>query len=237
MSITRDTRSHQFKPKSWMSRRSEAYFAKTLAARSRKSSNARGLNRRGAANKESGYKDLLSQALLFDTTGTIVLLCTIAQGAAVTERVGKKIRYKSIQFRMTINAGTAATLNSCSLLLVYDRRPTGALPAITDVLIAATSVSLNNDTNSGRFKILKRYFLTLTGNSTTPDTGAEIVPLECYYKFRPNKDSIAAFKALASGAIGDIEQGALYVISVGSNAAGTTAALGTLNVRTRFLDI
>ena len=46
-----------------------------------------------------------------------------------------------------------------------------------------------------------------------------------------------AYKAAGTGAIGDIEQGALYLITVGDNAAGNTDSDAILAFRTRFLDV
>ena len=45
------------------------------------------------------------------------------------------------------------------------------------------------------------------------------------------------YKAAATGAIGDIEQGALYCITVGNNTAGTGGATGFMGFRLRFLDV
>lgn len=192
------------------------------------------LNRRGVASKETGFVDLAAATYVCDTTGSITLLATIAQGASVNQRVGKKIMLKSIQIRGGISVNTTATTNDTSILIVYDRRPTGALPAITDVLVAADANAFNNDANSGRFKIVRRIDTVLTGNSTTPTTGLESVNVTEYI---PLKGLPCNFKAAGTGAIGDIEEGALYLITVGSRAAGTTAAAFSAGFRTRFVDI
>lgn len=194
----------------------------------------RGLNRRGVASRETGYVDLASAGYAFDTTGSITLLATIAQGASTSQRVGKKVLYKSLQLRGSYFPNTTAVVNDCALLIVYDKRPTGSLPAITDVLNSANANSFNNDANSGRFRILKRVDFTLSGNSTTPATDSCIVEADFYLNLRRLP---LTFKLAGTGAIGDIEEGALYAITVGTNAAGTTAASGTLAYRTRYWDV
>ena len=47
-----------------------------------------------AASKETGYIDVAAADYVLDTTGSVTLLNTVAQGAAVTQRVGKKIVMK-----------------------------------------------------------------------------------------------------------------------------------------------
>jgi len=192
------------------------------------------MNRRGVSSPETGFVDLAATGYNFSTTGSIALIATIAQGASVNQRVGKKIVLKSLQVRGQSISGTTTTVADCALVIVYDRRPTGSLPAISDVLVSADSTAFNNDANSGRFQILKRVDFCHTGNSTTPATGGEIRDMAMWLSL---KDLPVAYKAAGTGAIGDIEQGALYLITVGSNVAGTTAPQGTLAFRTRFLDV
>jgi len=189
--------------------------------------------RRAIANKETGYVDLAATSFAFNTTGTIVLVATVAQGAGVTQRVGKKINLKSVQTRGQVICGTATAVNDCALLLVYDKRPTGALPAITDILDTANPAAFNNDANSGRFRIVRRWDFIMAGNSSTPQTGLEIYDTSNFIKM--NGDQMV-FKAAGTGAIADIEEGAMYLVSVGSQVAGATASTGTIGVRTRFID-
>jgi len=197
-------------------------------------SNSMGLNRRGVASRETGFVDLASAGYGLSTTGTITLIATVAQGASVSQRVGKKILWKSLQFRGFINAGDTGTIADYAIIIVYDKRPTGVMPAITDVLNTANSLSFNNDANSGRFRILKRIDGVMIGNNLTPDTGCEMVDVSYYLKLRGLP---CVYKAAATGAIGDIEEGALYQITVGNIAAGTANPALTGGFRTRFIDI
>ena len=43
-----------------------------------------------AASKEAGYIDVAAADYVLDTTGSVTLLNTVAQGAAVTQRVGRR---------------------------------------------------------------------------------------------------------------------------------------------------
>jgi len=181
---------------------------------------AKQLNRRGVASKETGFVDTASAAYPFSTTGSITHLSVIPQGASVNQRVGKKVLLKSLQCRGQVTNGATATTNDIAYLVVYDKRPTGSLPLITDILNTADSTSMNNDANSGRFQILKRGDFYLAGNATsiTDTTGMSAD----FYLDIKSKPWVA--KAAGTGSIGDIEEGALYFVTVGNQSAGTGAA-------------
>lgn len=196
--------------------------------------------KRVMVNKETGYLDTASAQYAMDTTGSVTLLNAVPQGTAVTQRVGKKIAMKSIQVRGYSTNSATASVNDVAWLLVYDKRPTGSLPAVTDILVAVSSLSMNNDNNSGRFEVIKRVDRMLIGNASF--TGAVANALtECTsasedaFVYLRNRETV--YKAATTGAIGDIEQGALYLVTVGNTAAGTAAAALAAGFRLRFLDI
>lgn len=180
----------------------------------------------------SGYVDVASANYAFDTTGSITLLNTVTQGTAVTQRVGKKIKLKSLQCRGLMTNNSAATWNDVAFLIVYDRRPRGALPAITDILTSVSARAMNNDNFSGRFQILKRSDEMLIGNATAL-TECTAKSVDFYMELK----APTVYEAAGTGAINDIEQGALYLVTVGNAAAGTGAAVLTCGFRLRFTDI
>lgn len=197
-----------------------------------------GLQRALSMSKELGFVDVAVSSPM-DTTGLVTLLNTVAQGTSVNQRVGKKIRMKGLQIRGYAGNGTTATFNDVAFLIVYDKRPTGALPAVTDILVAANATAMNNDANAGRFSILKRWDGMLLGNLSLTGAVANAlventaVGTDCYLDLGKRE---VVYKAAATGAIGDIEQGALYLVTVGANAAGTAAATLVFNSRMRFWD-
>lgn len=184
--------------------------------------------------KDAGFVDRASSTFACDTTGTIVLAATVAQGVSVNQRIGKKAVWKSIQMRGNVGAGTAGVVAEATLLLVYDRKPTNALPAITDILVTVSSNAFLNDVNSDRFQIVRRWDWMVIGNSTTPATGQEAFNVDEYVDLKKRP---VEFNAAATGAIGDIAKGALYWVSVGTLAAGATAPSLVMGNRTRFIDI
>lgn len=189
----------------------------------------------GAA-KELGYVDVAAATYNMDGTGSIALLNTVAQGAGVTQRVGKKIVMKSLQCRGVMYNNATASANDVAIMIIYDKRPTGALPAITDILTSVNSQAMNNDTNSGRFVVVKRIDDVLLGNTAAAASYTNEMFKGCDF-FLNLKGLPTTYKAAATGAIGDIEEGALYIVTVGNNAAGTSAATLSTTFRLRFLDI
>lgn len=190
--------------------------------------------------KETGYVDVAAAAYAIDTTGTVTLLNTIAQGTTVNQRVGKKVVLKGLQCRGRMDANSTASINDTAYMIVYDKRPTGALPAVTDILVSAAATSMNNDANSGRFRILKRVDGLLIGNPSLTGVVANALTdlTSCPADWWLDLKSLpTTYKAAATGAIADIEEGALYLVTVGSQAAGTTAASLGVGFRLRFLDI
>lgn len=190
-------------------------------------------SRMALVRRETGYNDYSSGVNLpFDTTGSIQLIATVAQGTTVGTRVGKKIMWKSLQMRGMIISNAAANYNNCCLLVVYDKRPTGSLPAITDILDAANAAAMNNDANSGRFVILSRRQWILEANAGAPN-GKSNASVDDFVKI----NRYCEYKAAGTGAIADISSGAVYVVSVGSNAPGTGAAASNFAFRMRFIDV
>lgn len=193
--------------------------------------------------QERNYVDTLGGAFACDTTGTITLLNTVAQGVSTVQRVGKKCYMTSLQIRGSATANAVGVSNDIAMLIVYDKRPTGALPAITDILVGANSTSFTNDVNTGRFKILKRMDKILLGGTTLAtnplvggsgdEGGATVVNTDSYMKM-PKLPVV--YKALGTGAIADIEEGALYLVTVGNVVAGTAAATLNANFRLRFTE-
>lgn len=186
-----------------------------------------------ATPQEVNYVDLGQANYGFNSTGTITLLATIAQGASVNQRIGKRAYYKSLLIRGWIQNLSTAVYNDVTILIIYDKRPTGALPLITDILTAATPTAFMNDNNTGRFEVIRRIDCMLIGNTASPSTGEEVKSIDEYIRLKKRP---ITFESAGTGAIGDIDSGALYMITLGMTAAGTAAATSTLNCRVRFTE-
>lgn len=233
MSISRGNIKTQYKLKS-TSGKASLYQGRGFVVRPSKFSYPM---KRMAQTKETGYVDTAVTGAM-DTTGTIALINTVSQGTSVQQRVGKKVSLRGLQIRGNmVNSGAAAVANDVAYMIVYDKRPSGALPSISDILVSANANSMNNDNNAGRFKILKRVDAVLLGRTdaiaNVQDTS--MLGEDCYLDL---KGIPTTYKSATTGAIADIEEGALYYVCVGVNTAvSTAAAQHNFFCRLRFVDI
>lgn len=192
--------------------------------------------------KETGFLDNILENVPFNTTGLVQQLNSIPQGNSVNTRVGKKILLKGLQIRGSVNLAffNGFSHNKCAFLIVYDKRPTGTVPVMTDFFTTSTSVALNNDTNSGRFQILKRHDFMINVNNTGTGNESFLDTSSCTVdEYVSLKGLQTVYKALGTGAPADMEQGALYLVTIGDNAAGVTPTPEgpAWQLRVRFLDV
>lgn len=167
-----------------------------------------------------------------DNSGQVILIATIPQGASVNQRIGKRIVLRSLLMRGLSLAGTTGTVADGGFLIVYDMKPTGAIPAISDILVSPLN-SFMNDNNTSRFRVLRRVDNVYIGNQLTPTTGGEAYNIDEYLKI--NRPMI--FESAGTGAIGDIDTGALYLVTYGNRPAGSAAPQLGLAFRTRFTEM
>lgn len=167
-------------------------------------------------------------SMVFDNNSavatTMKLLNTIPTGSSAITRIGKRVNLKAVAIRGVIQAASATTIDSITMLLVYVRNNNQAatLPAWTEVLVSQSSTALTNRDNASKFKILRRWDWNVTGNSTTPSTGNEVIHVEEFVnlKLKPSTWTNAS----TAGTIAEFEEGSLLLMTVGdgANAATTT---------------
>jgi len=117
---------------------------------------------KSALNAELKYKDTSRNAAVPSTGVVDPNLNIIAQGAAETERIGRKIVIKSISAKGWISlAGGTAEGNTIRGILVQDHQCNGAVFATTDVLNSADVTSHYRLDQGNRFTILFDRTMTL----------------------------------------------------------------------------
>lgn len=112
-----------------------------------------------------------SIALSGTNTGNFTVINAITPGTLLNGRLGNQIATKSVYYQYVLNFGTGPVPNAIRHLLVWDKQPNGAAPALTDVL-AANQGTANSDyitvpmnlTNRDRFVILADERTTLSPN-------------------------------------------------------------------------
>lgn len=192
-------------------------------------------------------------------TPGFALLNAVNVGSNIYQRTGVKIALRSIHIRGIITPsrqnGTAVTEQLGRIIVVYDKQPNGAGPAMGDVLqtlsnagaATTTSYSMPNLLNRERFTILrdKKVFLSPLGiNGATPasttaisleaNTGQNPLLVDMFIKLTGLETS---YNTNTSGAIGDINTGSLIIGTISDNDAQLNSAWIFRYVsRLRFID-
>lgn len=204
--------------------------------------------------KEKKSIDLPFNVYAIDTTGVFTPINLIRTGSTFNNRIGRKIELKSVRVDGMLDVIRASTEKDyIRIMIVYDRQPTGALPAISD-LLQDTDQATQNSTNSlshpnvnnvDRFSILRDYRIippmissfTSAAVYTVQNDIDPISPtykIDCYVKL---KGLLTQYKAdSAPAVIGDIATGTLYLVTVGALSSGQEAYQLQANIRLRFED-
>jgi len=191
---------------------------------------------------------------LVSTTATIDCINLLAVGASTFQRIGRGVHMKSCYLRGALfpsgNAGTYAG-EYLRIAVVYDRQTNGAFPNYADIFLTVDSggngsngpFDMPNLNNSERFVILADEHFSLPSTFVSGSGGqtqqaaavadqAQCTNIDRYIKI---KDFPINFKA-DTATIGSISSGALYVITVGSQAAATAGATFNYATRVRYTD-
>lgn len=188
-----------------------------------------------ATSKERKFKDttvvhtLAIGAATWTAPAAGNLINGLVPGSAATERIGRKVTFRSLYIRGRLSFGAAVT-NSCQvrMLVVLDKQANATLPATTDILLSDDYLAPNNISNKDRFVVLL--------DKVTPSVDAaqtRNMSVKYYKKFRHD----TMFNTGIAGTIGDITTGAIYCIAAQSGGAGTAAPVFTCQCRLRYDDV
>lgn len=168
----------------------------------------------------------------YDSTGTLTPINLIGESLTNSGRVGQTVCIKEIELHRDFNPANTYTSPSqaCRTMIVYDRQPNGALPAITDILTSSTSLSFYNVNNRGRFVIVSDNI-----EDVCIGGGAGTQSLFIHPSLKTKmKVSLPVIFGTANANIAAINTGALLLITIGSETAGATNTL-LANFHTRIL--
>jgi len=178
----------------------------------------------------------------------------IQEGAGFYNRIGRRIRMKSVFITGNLvasgNATGAGTAEYLRLMLVYDRQPNGNNPGVSDVLAdygqdgntTTTSYSKTNPNNFERFAILRdeRVAIPINGTGGTTQQYNSIVGEQCnkFTWFVKLKDLETHYKSTSTPTtVGDIATGHLFLMTVGNVLAANAGYAFEINARLRFVDL
>lgn len=98
-----------------------------------------------------------------DNNGYVTYISGMAQGGDNNNRQGRVIRVVSLSMNYTITINSLAVASQVRCILFSDVQSNGVLPAVTDVLDVAATLTSNYNirTAPGRFKILYDHIFPL----------------------------------------------------------------------------
>lgn len=198
--------------------------------------------------------DLEGPVNVISTTPTFDLLNGIQEGSSFYNRIGRRINMVSLHLRGQIivtglGAGASEYLR---VMVVYDRQPNGAAPAIADLLLdynnagATTTSSFShiNMNNADRFVMLADIPIAIPWNAQVAQLGDAGAVMDRtknevnINRFIRLKDLETHYKSSTNpAAIGDIATGALWLVTVGNQNAATAGFAVVYTTRLRYHDV
>lgn len=181
---------------------------------------------------EHKFFDSLQAAVALTTAGAVVSLSNIpSQEGAVDQgssRDGDVVKATSLAMDFTLTSG-GATTELDRIIVGIDKQSNGALPAVTDVLEAASPISHYNLANRKRFKILFDRTMTLdvkAAGATQPN-----------FRHWKIKRSLKGRKLVWSGdATDEATTNNLFILQLTDDVTNGAAVLD-VNTRLRYIDM
>lgn len=154
----------------------------------------------------------------------------VRQGATVAERIGNKIMIKSIQLTFELACVAAANQGMCRAMLIYDKQPNKAFPAIGDVILSQPGAVVHplsgiNIANKSRFQMIRDEYINM-------DSGTGLAQTRKWYCKGRWETEFGA----NGGTIGDINTGAMYFICYYLTAITAPPNVQYMAARVRYYD-
>jgi len=196
--------------------------------------------------------DVPVQGYNINTSGSITCMNLIRIGSTFVNRIGRRVEMKNLRLTGILTPlRTNASEDYMRIMIVYDRQPNGAFPALADIIQTTDQAAANttgvfsniNLNNRDRFIFLRDKRIALpsltvtAGVVTNPGFIDPITTLTNFDFFVKLKGLVAQYKAdSAPAVIGDIATGALLLVIVGGTASGSEGYQCSLESRLRFND-
>ncbi len=183
-------------------------------------------------NAEMKFHDLDIDDAVIASGGTIaqVTCVQIAEGNGESERIGRKLTVKRINWRYMITmpeqdaVADPAAPDSIRVILYLDKQANGATAAVLDIVETADFQTFNNLSNKSRFRILcdKKYelnYLTLSSDGAGVSSSNSTFLNDTFYK--KCNIPIEYDNSATTGVITSIRSNNIGVLLLGaSNIAG-----------------
>lgn len=214
-----------------------ARFGVVSARRMGRMSRTGGYSFKSVGGTELNFVDTTINSSAVSTTPYSVLCNGVAAGSSASQRIGRRITIKSIEFRGVAAPGAAAHTSSASRhVLVLDKQPNSALATYADVYDTTPGVTpynVRNISNAPRFQVLwDSGVVCINGNDTT--AGQQTANTEVGLNVYKRCNIPVQFTAAGGATIGDISTNSLVWISIGEYAAASNyeqSIRGVLRIR------
>jgi len=175
----------------------------------------------------------------FTVAGTVTCLNCIELGNTAWNRIGRSVKLTSLIIRGHIGGGSNLFSDTLRFLVVYDRQTNGATPTASDILkdylsngsTMTNSTSCINQANADRFSVVMDI-----ANRSPQTTPTGIYAFDSRSRFEltsniPLAELHQQFKSDSSPAtVADIATGALWLLTISKETAGTWGFYGTFTV-------
>lgn len=193
----------------------------------------RGFNTTGAPVSEWKYKDTVYNATYL-TAAQNTLLDGLAPGSDATQRIGRQVTVRSLQFNIYTYATSTATTDvgpgCCRTVIFFDRQANGTAPSAADVLEGGAFNSPRSMNNRKRFKII---YDELRGMGNSNNSNNPMIQ-RGYIKFR--RPVIVTYNSGTAGTIGDIMTNSLFILTMGTAITAGFVMTGNTYARIRYSD-
>jgi len=215
----------RFKRRKFSRRRFGRKFGRGLAPR--RSGGFFGVRRNTLAAEKKFLDSYLNVASINTITPTFLLVNGVGAGTGFNERVGRKIKIKSIQLNGVVIVGTAVPAR-VRLMLVLDRQANGSTPSIGNILdnttILVNSKAFMNLDNRARFSVIWDKKVTLDA----------VMKTQVDYSVFKKKLIDVTYSGTTNG-IGSISTNSIWFVAV-SDQGVTNAPTFVGGVRIRYTD-
>lgn len=181
---------------------------------------------KSVVNVEYKYLDVSNTGLSMSSSGAVALLTGLAVGTTSTTRNGNSILMKSFYSQITFKVNAAATSSTlCRVIYFIDKQDTSSLPAVTDVLSAATVNAPIRRDQGDRFIVLydRRLVVNLDSGSRPAGILKYFKKLHMHVKYLGD-----------TAAQSDTGENQIYVLTVTDAASNNPTFNHT--VRMRYID-
>lgn len=181
------------------------------------------------------YSDVASASYACDTTGSVTLLPTSITTGDVLQATqqGSRWMWYSVQLRGQFEVLGSTVLTKGCFLIVYDRAPRGAAPAVTDILETASANAFQNTQYRDRFEIVYRRDVALEGSTAAPSSDSTRHIDVNVRVNRPCRMTLEGTPTYNLANIAGVISGCLWLVTAGISV-GAAACQLTAGVRVQY---